>query len=108
VTPLHRARSTPTSSKSSPSTRNRRTTSCAPTASASRRAREIDRLIDGWRTDPKSLQRVVAIESPSSRRRRRAVLLGAIADAIYGLRLLRAKPVSPRSPFSRSRSASAR
>jgi predicted permease len=53
----------------------------------------IDRLIDGWRTDPKSLQRVVrrsiAVIPPSASR---AILSGTIADAIYGLRLLRAKP----------------
>ena len=53
----------------------------------------IDRLIDGWRTDPKSLQRVVrrsvAVVPPS---RSRSWLSGSIADAFYGLRLLRAKP----------------
>ena len=52
----------------------------------------IDRLIDGWRTDPASLQRVVrrsiAVVPP---RRSRSILSGTIADAIYGLRLLRAQ-----------------
>ncbi|HUQ87554.1 MAG TPA: ABC transporter permease [Vicinamibacterales bacterium] len=52
----------------------------------------IDQLIDGWRIDPKSLQRVVkratAVVPPASP----ALLSGAIADAIYGLRLLRANP----------------
>ena len=54
---------------------------------------EIDRLIDGWRMDPASLQRVVrratAVVPPSTSR---SLLSGMIADAIYGLRLLRAKP----------------
>ena len=54
----------------------------------------IDQLIVGWRTDPSSLQRVVkrapAVVAPSSASR--SLLSGAVADAIYGLRLLRAKP----------------
>lgn len=53
----------------------------------------IDRLIDGWRTDPQSLQRVVrrsiAVVPPSTSR---SLLSGTMADAIYGLRLLRSKP----------------
>jgi len=54
---------------------------------------EIDRLIEGWRTDPKSLRRVVtrstAVVPPSTRD---SILSGMIADATYGFRLLRAKP----------------
>src|SRR6186997_2063326 len=54
---------------------------------------EIDRLIDGWRNDPASLQRVVrrsiAVVPPATSS---SILSGTIADAIYGLRLLRAKP----------------
>jgi predicted permease len=53
----------------------------------------IDRLIDGWRTDPKSLQRAVrrssAIVPPSATR---SIFGGTIADAIYAVRLLRARP----------------
>ena len=53
----------------------------------------IDRLIVGWRTDPKSLQRIVkrapSVVPPSTWS---ALFSGAVADAIYGLRLLRAKP----------------
>ncbi len=53
----------------------------------------IDQLIDGWRTNPASLQRVVrrsiAVVPPSPSR---SILSGTIADASYGLRLLRAKP----------------
>ena len=53
----------------------------------------IDRLIEDWRNDPASLQRVVrrsiAVVPPSASR---SLFSGAIADAIYGLRLLRAKP----------------
>ena len=53
----------------------------------------IDRLIDGWRTDPSSLRRVVrrsmAVTPPSTSR---SWLAGAMADAVYGLRLLRARP----------------
>src|SRR5688572_21629066 len=53
----------------------------------------IDRLIDGWRTDPKSLQRIVrratVVVPPSASQ---AFFSGAAADAIYGLRLLRARP----------------
>ena len=54
---------------------------------------EVDRLIDGWRTDPRALRRVVkrsaAVVPPSSTR---AFASGALADALYGLRLLRARP----------------
>jgi putative ABC transport system permease protein len=54
---------------------------------------KIDRLIDGWRTNPDSLHRVVkrtvTIIPPSESK---SLASGAWADAIYGLRLLRAKP----------------
>ena len=54
---------------------------------------KIDRLIDGWRDNPQSLQRVIrrsiAVVPPSAAR---SMFSGTIADAIYGLRLLRAKP----------------
>ena len=54
---------------------------------------KIGRLIDGWRNDPASLQRVVrrsiAVVPPSASS---SIFSGTIADAIYGLRLLRAKP----------------
>ena len=53
----------------------------------------IDRLIEGWRTDPKSLQRAIrrstAVVPPSNSR---SILSGTMADLLYGLRLLRAKP----------------
>src|SRR4029453_11467898 len=53
----------------------------------------IDRLIEGWGNDPASLQRVVrrsiAVVPPSASQ---SLFSGVIADAIYGLRLLRAKP----------------
>src|ERR1051325_9068105 len=50
----------------------------------------IDQLIDGWRTNPAALQRVVkraAVISPPATSR--SFMSGAAADAIYGLRLLR-------------------
>lgn len=53
----------------------------------------IDQLIDGWRTNPGALQRVVrrtAVISPPATSR--SFMSGAAADAIYGLRLLRSKP----------------
>lgn len=53
----------------------------------------IDRLIDGWRTDPIALRRVVkraVVVIPPAESR--SFASGAWADAIYGLRLLRAKP----------------
>jgi len=53
----------------------------------------IDQLIDGWRTNPAALHRVIrratAVTPPSTSR---SFASGAIADAIYGLRLLRSKP----------------
>ena len=53
----------------------------------------IDQLIEGWRTDPIALRRVVkravAVVPPSDSR---TWWSGAWADAIYGLRLLRSKP----------------
>ena len=54
---------------------------------------KIDRLIEGWRDDPKSLQRAIrrsiaVVPPPASRSR----FSGALADAIYGVRLLRATP----------------
>jgi predicted permease len=54
---------------------------------------KIDQLIDGWRTDPASLQRAIkratVVTPPSSSG---SFLSGAVADAIYGWRLLRSKP----------------
>lgn len=53
----------------------------------------VDRLIDGWRADPRSLQRIVrrsAVVVPTSASR--SIASGAVADAMYGLRLLRSKP----------------
>ncbi len=54
---------------------------------------KIDQLIDGWRTDPIALRRVikraVAVVPPSETT---SWLSGARADAVYGLRVLRAKP----------------
>jgi predicted permease len=53
----------------------------------------IDRLIDGWRSDPIALRRIatraVAVTPPAPSR---SFVSGAGADAIYGLRLLRARP----------------
>ena len=62
-------------------------------ASEAEAIEKIDQLIDGWRRDPQSLRRVakrapvVIPPSPS-----RSLASGAWADAVYGLRLLRAKP----------------
>lgn len=54
---------------------------------------QIDRLIDGWRANPASLHRVIrrapAVTPPSTSP---SFASGAVADAIFGLRLLRAKP----------------
>ena len=54
---------------------------------------KIDRLIDGWRSDPQSLRRVIkrraAVIPPSASR---SFASGAVADAVYGVRLLRARP----------------
>src|SRR5690349_6110664 len=62
-------------------------------ASESDALAKVDQLIDGWRMNPASLQRAVrratAVVPPSTSR---AFFSGAIADAIYGLRLLRARP----------------
>jgi putative ABC transport system permease protein len=62
-------------------------------ASAPDALAKIDRLIDGWRTDPAALRRIVkrgvAVTPPPASR---AFASGAWADASYGLRLLRAKP----------------
>lgn len=53
----------------------------------------IDRLIEGWRTDSESLKRVikrpVAVIPPAATR---SFAAGAIADIAYGLRLLRKNP----------------
>ena len=53
----------------------------------------IDQLIEGWRTDPvalrRAVKRAVAVVPPSNSR---SLVSGAVADAIYGLRLLRARP----------------
>jgi predicted permease len=62
-------------------------------ASGQEALEKIDRLIDGWRNDPASLRRIVkrpvAVVPPSPAR---SFAAGAWADALYGLRLLRAKP----------------
>ena len=54
---------------------------------------KVDRLIEGWHHDPKSLQRAIkrdaAIVPPAASR---SLFSGAAADARYGLRLLRARP----------------
>ncbi len=54
---------------------------------------KIDRLIDGWRTNPSALRRIikrpVTVIPPSPAQ---SITSGIVADAIYGLRLLRAKP----------------
>jgi predicted permease len=53
----------------------------------------VDRLIDAWRTNPDALQRAVtrraAIVPPSASR---SLASGALADALYGVRLLRSTP----------------
>src|SRR6185503_1014440 len=52
----------------------------------------IDQLIEGWRTNPAALHRVMkraAIAPPATSR---SFMSGSAADAIYGLRLLRSKP----------------
>jgi putative ABC transport system permease protein len=53
----------------------------------------IDQLIEGWRTDPVALRRIVkravaVIPAADSK----SILAGAWSDALYGLRLLRSKP----------------
>lgn len=53
----------------------------------------INQLIDGWRTDPVALRRIVkravVVVPPSESR---SWLSGAGVDALYGMRLLRSKP----------------
>jgi putative ABC transport system permease protein len=53
----------------------------------------IDHLIDGWRNDPRSLRRAikraVVVTPPAAST---SVASGVWSDAIYGFRLLRAKP----------------
>ena len=53
----------------------------------------VDRLIDGWRLEGQALNRVIkrapAIAPPAQSH---SFAAGAMADAIYGLRLLRARP----------------
>ncbi|HEX6163375.1 MAG TPA: ABC transporter permease [Vicinamibacterales bacterium] len=53
----------------------------------------IDRLVDGWRANPGALQRVfkrpTVVAPPAASR---SIASGVVADAIYGLRLLRARP----------------
>ena len=62
-------------------------------ASEAEAVARIDQLIDGWRNDPSSLHRVArraaVVVQPSTAR---SFMSGAVADAIYGLRLLRSKP----------------
>src|SRR5688572_5542342 len=57
-------------------------------------SQRIAALIDGWRRDPAALRRAVkrapAVAPPVSSGTN--VMAGAFADAIYGLRLLRAQP----------------
>jgi predicted permease len=53
----------------------------------------IDVLIQGWRSDPKALHRItkratVVVPPPASG----TIAAGALADVMYGLRLLRAQP----------------
>lgn len=54
----------------------------------------IEALIAGWRSNPQALRRIVrrahAVAPPVSSRSN--MLAGAMADALYGLRLLRAQP----------------
>ena len=62
-------------------------------ASEPEASEKIDQLIDGWRTDPMALRRAtrrsLTVVPPGESR---SLLSGAWADAVYGLRLLRAKP----------------
>src|SRR6188768_1821658 len=54
---------------------------------------KIDQLIEGWRRDPQSLRRATrrapAVMPPSTSR---SFVSGAMADAVYGWRVLRARP----------------
>ena len=54
----------------------------------------IETLVAAWRSDPQALRRVIkrapAVAPPMASRSK--FLAGAVADAIYGLRLLRAQP----------------
>jgi putative ABC transport system permease protein len=52
----------------------------------------IDALIDGWRRDPLALRRVTRVAAVIPPVESRSMFSGAWADALYGLRLLRAKP----------------
>lgn len=52
----------------------------------------IDQLIDGWRTDPTSLRRVTRAAAVVPPAEFTSLWSGGRADALYGLRLLRAKP----------------
>lgn len=52
----------------------------------------IDQLIDGWRRDPLALRRVTRTAAVVPPGESRAMFSGVWADALYGLRLLRAKP----------------
>lgn len=52
----------------------------------------IDQLIDGWRREPLALRRVTRSAAVVPPGESRAMFSGAWADALYGLRLLRAKP----------------
>ncbi|HWI18770.1 MAG TPA: ABC transporter permease [Vicinamibacterales bacterium] len=52
----------------------------------------IDALIDGWRKEPMALRRVSRATAVNPPAESRSIVSGAWADAVYGLRLLRAKP----------------
>jgi predicted permease len=57
-------------------------------------SQRIAALIAGWRADPHALRRIIkrapAVAPPTSSHAN--VMTGAVADAVYGLRLLRAQP----------------
>jgi predicted permease len=57
----------------------------------------LDALIAGWRRDPSALNRVVQrapaiVPPPAAPEARQSLLAGSFADAIYGWRMLRARP----------------
>jgi putative ABC transport system permease protein len=52
----------------------------------------IDRLIEGWRREPQALNRIIKRAPAVAPPVRPSSFAGAVADAIYGVRLLRARP----------------
>src|SRR5687768_1152252 len=57
----------------------------------------IDQLIDGWRRDPSALHRVakrslVVVPPPATPEPWPSSIAGSMADLLYGLRILRARP----------------